>query len=365
MGGFTNLGLPGRRFGQRWEVPLSGSVILAKTSKGAVFNGNIKYSNMTHPEDGVMTSGDVKVVASGLRNAFFLSLHSSGRLYAMDNGPNNGYGNIAANCAEKDIDIIYPKDPPGNWPGTVKVDGPPWARFSTKRPDKLVHIKLDKIARYYGHPNFNRGECAWIDPFTGRDALDRAPPENYEAPLGMFESSVNAVIEYHAGNIFDGALKGQLILSTFKNRKTYAIRAISSGSEAKADVIAIHGGLSMAMNARGDLIVPRIKANNILVLRPKVPRLEGRETMSITAVTPFRHGRGGRTMATIGGYNFGGETVVVKIGGRRCRVRMQSDRVIRCRVPAAVMGGSVVDVTVRKRGGEIARLERGVWYMQV
>lgn len=53
--------------------------------KKSDFNGAIQYNQ----NGDVMPGSGVRVFASGLRNPYDLVLHSNGRLYGTDNGPNN------------------------------------------------------------------------------------------------------------------------------------------------------------------------------------------------------------------------------------------------------------------------------------
>ena len=88
-------------------------------------------------------------------------------------------------------------------------------------------------------------------------------------------------------------------------------------------------------------------------------------------MTPLRHGRRGGTTATSGGINFNsgnemGEDVVepvVKIGGRVCRMKTFSDRVITCRVPWGKVPGSQVTMKIEFRSGVEIVLEKAIWYM--
>ena len=362
VGGFTNLGLPGKGLGLVWEMPLSATILKFKLSLGDSFNGALQYTNETHPEWGEAVPGDYEVVASGVRNAFFLSLHSSGRLYTTDNGPNIGFGNTAVECDEVNTLPNYPGDSEEDYPGTklMRKGSKP---YSLGRPDRLMWVKTDGRERFYGHPHLHRGQCSWIDPFTHKDALGRAPPANYDPHLITVTSSVNAVIEYHA-SLFGGDLQNHLILSTYKNRPTYALPAITRPRQSQPVQLSRWGGLSAVMNARGDLIIPRIQKNDIIVLRPNVPKLEASTGMSITAVTPFRHGRAGGTVATIHGYNFGARGWIrVRVDGRACVIQSRTDNVIKCRVPEARRPGRLVNVYISRGRDNRKTLRKALWYM--
>lgn len=350
-------------------MPLSGCIIEAKLSKGSTFNGVITYSNDTHPRYATVTSGDVSLVATGLRNAFALALHSSGRLYTVDNGPNAGFGNTAVTCSERDRDIVYPiPGKPSDWPGTVKHNNGPISKaYSLTRPDSLEFIRRDGATRFYGHPNFSRGECGWIDPLTGRDARGRRGPGNYEGPLQMLKSSVNAVVEYHVGGVFGGNLQGKLVLSTFKNRESYVVEAGVRRDGKGPEVISEHGGLAGVVDGRGRIVFARVQLGTLLGLVPVVGRLVAGGRMVVMGAMPFRHGREGGGVLRIGGMFFGQEVMEVKVGGKECELKSVSKNWICCTMPKAGAGeaGKVVDIEVLKKGGESEVLKRGVWYMKM
>lgn len=86
VGGTTNAGVPAKAFENAPESVLSAASLLARTSKGAAFDGAITYST-TNPATAVQTGGrDVSVFASGLRNSLTVLPHSNGQIYATDNG---------------------------------------------------------------------------------------------------------------------------------------------------------------------------------------------------------------------------------------------------------------------------------------
>ena len=92
-GSSTNAGYNGpgsEKSGGVDESPLSAATLIAYLSKGPAFDGKVTYDQMADPATAKQTGGDVAVFASGLRNAFGLLRHSSGHLYAIDNGGNNG-----------------------------------------------------------------------------------------------------------------------------------------------------------------------------------------------------------------------------------------------------------------------------------
>lgn len=363
VGGFTNSGLPSYLLGNVWEPPNAASILHAKLSRGTAFDGTITYSSPFDPKNAKVTGGDLSILATGLRNPFCLLLHSENDLYATDNSCNAGYGNTSETCDEQDSDEPYPVNLRDNWPGTVP-HGSGKDMYSTSRPDKVMHITAGS---YYGHPNLNRGECAWIDPFDGKTGLDKPPPSNYRPPLETMTSSINGIIEYTAGNVFGGALQGELIMSSFNSGDTYRMGVSNGKKTTELSVLSKDGGLSVAMNSRGDLIFPRVQMLDIFFLRPKVPVLESKAEVSVTAAVPFRHGKDGGTLVQIGGYNFGDSGATVTIGGNDCPVISQTTRSIVCTVPAARSPGALVNIAVTVDGdtGLSAVAKKGLWYMQV
>ena len=83
-------------------------------------------------DDERQPAANVSVYAAGLRNPYDLVFHSNGRLYNTDNGPNDGYG-----------------------PGSTACSPP--TRHRRRRLDDRRDSTSSSRARYYGHPNRNRG----------------------------------------------------------------------------------------------------------------------------------------------------------------------------------------------------------------
>ncbi len=105
-------------------------------------------------------------------------LHSNGRIYATDNGPNNGSQSL-----------------------TCATQGP-----AVPAPDEL---NLVIEGRYYGHPNRNRGrfderQCSYHS--AEDNSGDTTPPI---ANLGYF-TSANGMVEY-TSDAFGGRMQGDLV----------------------------------------------------------------------------------------------------------------------------------------------------------
>jgi len=142
------------------------------------FDGVITYDA---EDDGnqVGALGSVEVFATGLRNSYDFTFHSNGRLYATDNGPNEGYGDMSTGCTES-------------------------------IPDVQEEDKLNLIVQggYYGFPNRKRGDidarqCVWRSAHEASDA-------DYTAPLAILPASSNGIVEFES-DAFEGQLRGDLI----------------------------------------------------------------------------------------------------------------------------------------------------------
>ncbi|CDF40686.1 unnamed protein product [Chondrus crispus] len=365
VGGFTNMGLPGYKLGGYWETHLSAAVLIARTSLGDVFNGNLEYTTdlVRHA---MLKKGDVEIFATGIRNGFAMTLTRNGNMYLADQGPNCAFGDTATDCdADYDEQRAKNWDPSAeiNWQGLVKHG---WNNcpYAVGRPDKVLHLSE---GAYYGHPNVQRGlqidesehECYWVDPYTGLPADKKKKPSlfKYKKPLELFKSPVTGIAEYQASH-FCSKLRGNLILSTYKDGKTYRLGVDGSKVTREGEKLSDHGGLTFVQNARGDLVFPRLSKKNVFVLRPDVSM---RAELFVTGVAPVRHGKNGGTMITVAGQNFGMDPSVM-VGGNSCAIAMSSKTEIKCMVPA---GSGLVDVEVVAVEGESGTLANAVLYMEV
>jgi len=159
----TNGGRPGRSSGSRKQKEnVLGSATLVAYLSSPGFDGTITYDS---DDDGNQVGGlgSVEVFASGMRNPFGIVLHSNGRLYGTDNGPNFGYGKMAKGCNGQQVDDIEEED----------------------------KLNLIEQGNYYGHPNLKRGECVWRSQEEPSD-------ESYTAPLLILPSSSDGIIEFQS-----------------------------------------------------------------------------------------------------------------------------------------------------------------------
>ena len=359
VAGNTNMGLPGYRLGNAWETLLSGAIILVRITDPD-FDGTINYINPDSPQDAIPQNGFIETYATGFRNPFSIAMTTGGDYYCTDQGPNCGFGNVATACSDYDEDAAAAYKPldPVDWPSAAEIGGStcPW---SIDRPDKVIHITQGS---WYGHPNIARGlagdtkQCAYIDPFTDKTALDESPGSGYKESLRTLESSVTAIGEYRA-NHFCGKLKNELILSTYEGGSTYRMGVQKNRLLSGPDELSKVGGIAFVEDAHGNLIFPMLAQQKVRVLKPR-SNVAG---VFVAGVAPWRHGRSGGSLMTIGGSNFGA-SVTVNVGSAKCDIIRAHDREIVCRVPP---GRGLKDVVVKRDDGEEGVAEEAVLYMNV
>lgn len=368
VGGNTNAGLPYANLGGNFGAFLSGAVVVARLSKPG-YSGEISYTTPTNLRTAMPQTDDVELYATGVRNLFSMAMTRSGRIYAADMGPNCGFGNVSSACSEYNeteaaLRSTTAKVP---FPGTAIV-GEGDCTYGAYRKDKLLEIKAGK---YYGHSNLIRGtrlnepeECVWIDPLTGLSPppVEATPPPNYEHNLLLIKSATTGVREYGA-NLFCGKLRGDIILSVFKSRKTYQVKIKSDGTASGSPVVLTQeSGIRVDENHHGDLILPNYQDTVTYVLRPNVAVKVG---IFVSNAIPFRHGRAGGTLIRIGGWGFQSATpVTVTIGGVNSQIVDTTDSEIVCKVPPFSGSGELKDVVVSV-GGVSSVLEKAVLYMSV
>jgi glucose/arabinose dehydrogenase len=225
----------GDKLGGVPESPLSAALLIAPSYLSASFNGAITYDQTDDPATANLVSGDVSVYASGLRNSFGLLVDPlTGLIFATDNGSNGGFGKASTSCTTEDND---PQS--GDW---------------------LYQVNK---GNYYGHPNRNRGrndptQCA----YRGKGST----PE-----IASLKSSTNGIISYTA-DTFGGQLKGSLILTRFNfagSGETYRVDIDANGKvTAGPYIIWEDSGLSIIQGEFGELVMPQLQKQNVLVLVP-------------------------------------------------------------------------------------------------
>ena len=233
VGSNTNGGIPGElsRDLLMSENYFSAAILVANMGR-PTFNGFITYNakNNGNPVNGVRPNG-VEVFASGLRNPYGIVLHSNGKLYTTENGPNPGFGDMATGCG------------PGQYV-----------------PDKYNSDELNLIVRngWYGHPNHQRAktdprQCVWkgtADPSTS----------DYTAPLMKLRSSTDGLVEYDS-NHFNGEMRHNLIASKYKDGLYRIVLSEDGNSVVPSSILAIEltgdGGLAVTMAPNGNLVNAR------------------------------------------------------------------------------------------------------------
>lgn len=323
VGGSTNAGVNTHqdKIGGIPESPLSGAVLRINTFDSS-FDGTILYNGWMNPGTATVHAGSVEVFSSGLRNVYGIMRHSNGYFYAMDNGPNVGFGVAATSCNSTGAQASY--------------------------QDKLLHIQK---GAFYGHPNWNRGrfdkrQCKYV-------AGDVVNVSGYTAPLAILESSTNGIVEYTA-NTFNGKMRGHLILSRISWTgmgllKMGRLNASGEGLIEEPYEIFNDSGLAVAMGPYGELLMPKMKQSKILGL---VPDEEVEDGFHVIAVTPRRGPALGGNLVLVTGV--GMETNVrIFFGGVECAwygtVAADGSN-IECEVPPYESGKRAVQVIMRKHG---------------
>jgi IPT/TIG domain len=219
-----------------------------------------------------------------------------------------------------------------------------------QREDKLIHVMEGK---YYGHPNPKRAahdndprQCVWRNPTEPTSS-------QFQAPLGVLESSAAGIIEYRADH-FNRQLRWNLIHVKYKNplRRTVLTNGGTSVHPLTVPGISITGrlGLDVTQAPNGNLFEVRFLQNSIWVNRP-IESISS--TLRIHSIFPYRGGVAGGTRLSIYGINFVASTTsssslpTVTVGGRDCPLVSTStptNTFIECTVPGGTQG--LVDVIV-------------------
>lgn len=370
VGGNTNMGLPELKLGGRWETYFSGSIVIARLSRGATYNGNIPYRKAENMRIAQPVPGytDVGLYATGVRNPFAMTMARDGSIYAVDMGPNCGFGNASSTCDQYDEAVEQHRDMVANFAGLVivKRKAPSNCKYGPDREDKLLRIRA---GAFYGHPNIQRarltgrsGECAWVDPLRGRPPQQQTTPSNYEAPLSMVTSAKTGVLEY-GGNAFCGQLRGDLILSQNTERSTWRARLNKENVvQGMPFEFLPKGGIRVVENVRGDLLFPKYNAPSGIF----VSRMQRRGGVRVSAVNalPVRHGRAGGSLLTIGGWGFDPPDIRIRVGGEKCPVVKASATQVTCVMPKYKRGSVSKRVVVTQRRVTTV-LEGAILYMSI
>lgn len=332
VGGNTNAGVPGPLSSslRQKENVLSASILVANNVRDPNFDGQIKYDS---PDDGnVVGNPGVEIFAPGFRNPFGIVLHSNGNLYASDNSPNLGYGDVSMGCngeSVSDIDDL----------------------------DRLILVERDN---YYGHANRKRGstdprQCVWR-------STKEPSGDGYTASLLAMEPASGGLMEYRT-NHFGGQLRGNLIQSKYNGALHRIILADDGKSVIPESTPALplvgDKSLALAQAASGEIIEIRYEDADVFFHRAIEPDTQA---MEVTGVFPYRGTQDGGTTLHVYGKNLknGGAAPTVTVGGKNCPVDVVLAFRLACTLPP---GSGTVDVLVQV-GPETSIFVAGYRYIQ-
>ena len=245
QGGNSAMGAPDSAWYNRPERLLNAAVLQIDPRRTSGLPINVQTEPCDEHCQGSGTSGNydpyaanapVKIYASGVRNAYDLVWHSSGKLYAPTNGSAAG-GNTPDN------------------PNTPQNEG----LFNVSTQDDFL-FKVEQ-GGYYGHPNPKRGEYILNggNPTSGDDPAEvvatgpyvgypvgTRPDPNYRGFAYNFgrNRSPDGVIEYKSST-FGGKLKGRLLVVEYSGGDdVLALPLGSDGNVVRSDVIQVVAGLT-------------------------------------------------------------------------------------------------------------------------
>lgn len=227
QGGNTNMGAPSNNFSFLSEYALSAAIL--SVDLDAIGNttydlptlddedrpGEADFNDPFGGNDGknqarLVPGGPVQVYSPGWRNPYDVLVHSSGRVYAIDNGPNAGWGG----------------PPVGEGPGAGCTNGD----NDNDSASLADNLHLVPPGFYAGHPNPTRARTANTFNATNPQspvAADHAIECDYLPPgvpvalggdgaLATWNFSTNGLTEYRGSN-FGGQMQGDLLAATFNN----------------------------------------------------------------------------------------------------------------------------------------------------
>ncbi|UZE94367.1 Kelch repeat-containing protein [Alkalimarinus alittae] len=251
IGGNTGAGAPvtvPTEFGDREEQPLSAALVVADVFSPSFDGSCANNSDIYGP-----APCDVMTYSTGLRNTYDFVFHSSGHVYA----PDNGLGVTGA----------FPAQPYPDCSGFASAD--PWnagGQNPLEQPDLLQRLQEGK---FYGHPNPSIDECIFKDgSYQGV-----TPSLNYEPPMAIMGShtSSNGIIEYKS-NTACGQLKGNLLITNYSlgdNIVRVVLNETGDGVVYQDSLVgSFNDPLTLSENTTGDLFVAEFGNGKITSLRP-------------------------------------------------------------------------------------------------
>ncbi len=255
QGSNSAMGAPDQAWGPRGERLLTAAVLQIDPDRNPTNPFNVRTEGRGADNyNPYAPNAPVKLYATGVRNAYDLVWHSSGRLYTPTNGS-------AAN---------------GNTPDDPRT---PANEGLTKVATQNDYLFKVVPGGYYGHPNPKRQEYVMNggNPTIGKDpaevvdegvyngynvGVDPDPSYQYFAYDFGRNRSPNGVIEYR-GNTFGGALKNQLLVVEFSGGDDIlALKLKADGNVSSAGVTQVASGftnpLDLAEGQNGNLYVAEL-----------------------------------------------------------------------------------------------------------
>ncbi|MEM7306281.1 MAG: malectin domain-containing carbohydrate-binding protein [Planctomycetota bacterium] len=279
VGGNTNMGAPSSGFLLTPEYALSAAILAIDL--GAI--GNLPYNLPTLDDEdrpGAFDAGDpfggnggknqaildplgpVQIHSPGWRNPYDLVLTEAGRMYAVDNGPNGGWGAPPAYAGGNCTNGV-------SEPGETAPDGLHW---------------ISAPGYYAGHPNPTRAnKLNTFNPTNPQSPVAFSNPVEceYRLPgvddgsITTWTTSTNGIVEYRASS-FGGAMRGDL-LTVSLNQSVRRVKLNEAGDDALVveDLFSSVGSGSLDITAQGDeqifpgtVWVANRNANSIAVFIP-------------------------------------------------------------------------------------------------
>ncbi len=214
VGGNTNMGAPSTNFSKLAEYAYSSALLaidltaignstydlptLDDDDRAGVNDANDPFGGNLGKNQAILEAdGPVQIYATGWRNAYDIVRNQTGRLYAVDNGSNAGWGDVPLNCTNQlqdggfgHLDSLHFISGPGYYAGHPNPTRANRANvFNSSNPQSPV-LTANPI------------ECTYLEPGVANGALT------------TFDSSTNGLVEYTASN-FSGALQGNLLAASY------------------------------------------------------------------------------------------------------------------------------------------------------
>lgn len=347
VGGNTNAGVKSTPIGDIPESPLSGAIIMARTSDPG-FDGAVTYEvtdTMIPTNDQVLgevssqTGGDLSMHASGIRNPYDLLLATNGQLYATDNGPNGGFGPRSTGLTTQGGEV--------------------------SAPDELLHVEYGV---YYGHANRARGRSVDHENIW-RDTAEPSIPGKFRQAISVLSSSTNGIDEYRA-TTFGNQLRGQLLVQRW-NSHVSAVELSADGRSVLGTQQLVPpqdpskglSSLDVRAGPGGAILGVDYTKDDVNVMVPDDASVAG---LTAVDIFPWRGVATGGTPFVIGGHGFGtlGNTSVT-IGGMPATLTSVSAKRVHGITPASPSPSTqMLDVTITV-GPEQATISEAFRYLFV